>query len=143
MVRIQRSALVPHSAEQMFDLVNDIENYPSFMHGCKAARVISRSEHELVGELSLAKAGISQSFTTRNRLDRPNTIEMELVEGSFTSFHALWSFTALGDAACEVRLEMEFEYKLGLLQFAAEQLFNNSANKLVDALVQRASKVYG
>lgn len=143
MTTITRSALVAYSAEQMFDLVNDIESYPSFMHGCKSARVISRSDTELVGELALAKAGINHSFTTRNTLDRPRQIEMQLVEGGFSSFHALWTFTALNDEACEVSLVMEFEYKLGLLRFAAEQLFNSSANKLVDALVRRANKVYG
>lgn len=143
MVNIKRSALVAYSSEQMFDLVNDIESYPSFMQGCKSATVISRSENELVGELCLAKAGISHRFTTRNTLDRPHGIELALVEGSFSAFHAHWSFTALTAEACEVSLVMEFEFKGGLMQFAVEKLFSNSANNLVDALVKRAATVYG
>ena len=79
MVKLERSALVPYSASQMFDLVNDIEQYPQFMQGCKSASVISCTEGELVGELCLAKAGISHRFTTRNTLTRPVTIEMQLV----------------------------------------------------------------
>jgi len=143
MVAIQRSALVTYSAEQMFDLVNDIENYPAFMQGCKSASIISRTETELVGELCLAKAGISHRFTTRNTLTRPALIEMQLVEGNFSRFHANWTFAPLTDYACKVTLTMEFEFKTGLVAFAAEKLFSSSANNLVDALVARAQTVYG
>ncbi len=142
MVKIERSALVPYSANQMFDLVNDIEQYPKFMQGCKTARVISRSEKEIVGELCLAKAGITHRFTTRNELYRPSRIEMQLVAGNFSVFHARWTFTALTDVACKVALNMEFEFKAGLMEFAAEKLFSSSANNLVDALVNRATVIY-
>ncbi len=141
MTSIGRSALVGYSAEQMFDLVNAIEHYPEFMQGCSSAKVISRSESELVGELCLSKAGISQRFTTRNRLQRPNLIDMSLVEGSFSSFKSQWKFYALTENACKVSLDMEFES--GLMDFAAKKLFSSSANNLVDAIVQRAKQVYG
>ena len=143
MVKIERSALVGYSANQMFDLVNDIKHYPSFMQGCKSAAIVSQSESEIVGELCLAKAGISHRFTTRNTLTRPTQIQMQLVEGNFSAFHACWTFQALTDNACKVTLLMEFEFKAGLLEFAAEKLFSSSANNLVDALVARASEVYG
>ena len=68
MAQVSRSALIGYSAQQMFDLVNDIEQYPQFMQGCRSARILSLSDTELVGELSLAKAGITQTFVTRNML---------------------------------------------------------------------------
>ena len=61
---IQRSALVLHSAQAMFDLVNDIEAYPEYMDGCSGAQVISRDDKEVIARLDLRKAGISHSFTT-------------------------------------------------------------------------------
>ncbi|GJM14333.1 MAG: ubiquinone-binding protein [Pseudohongiella sp.] len=143
MTSINRSALVEYSAEQMFDLVNDIEHYPAFMQGCVSARVLSQSETELVGELRLSKAGISQQFTTKNLLHRPQRIEMSLVEGNFKNFASTWTFDALTENACKVSLTMEFEFKSGLMDFAAEKLFSSSANNLVDAIVQRAHEVYG
>ncbi len=142
MATINRSALVEYSAQQMFDLVNDIEKYPLFMQGCRSASVISRSEDELIGELCLAKAGISQRFTTRNRLQAPHQIDMQLVKGNFSNFHARWTFDALSDTACKMSLQMEFEFKYGLVDFAAEKLFSSSANNQVDALVKRAHQVY-
>ncbi len=142
MTSINRSALVEYSAEQMFDLVNDIEHYPQFMQGCVSAQVLSQSDTELVGELRLAKAGISQQFTTKNTLLRPERIDMSLVEGGFKNFTSQWTFDALTTNACKVSLSMEFEFKSGLMGFAAEKLFSSSANNLVDAIVQRAHEVY-
>lgn len=142
MVKLERSALVGYSAAEMFDLVNDIEHYPQFMQGCRSAKVLSSSDNELIGELCLAKAGISHCFTTRNLLSRPTRIDMQLVAGNFSTFRACWIFTALTETACKVTLNMEFEFKTGLVEFAAGKLFSSSANSLVDAVVARAAVVY-
>lgn len=143
MTRIDRSALVNYSAEQMFELVNDIESYPQFMQGCTSARVISVGTGELVGELTLSKAGIRQTFVTRNTLMHGREMNMQLVAGAFREFSATWRFNPLTDTACRVSLEMEFEFSNGLVDFAMERLFSSSASGLVDALVQRAHLVYG
>lgn len=143
MAHVSRSALIGYSAQQMFDLVNDIEQYPQFMQGCRSARVISKSDKELVGELSLAKAGVTQTFVTRNLLIAPSRIEMKLEEGNFSKFSAVWQFEALTEAACKVSFEMEFEFKYGLVDLAVGKLLSGSANNLVDALVDRAKLVYG
>lgn len=140
---IERSALVSHSVEEMFDLVNDVENYPQFMKGCKDAKVISESDEELVGELTLARSGIAQTFTTRNQLQRPDRIDMQLVSGKFKNFSACWRFFPLNDEACKVSLRMEFEFDHSLIDMAAERLFSEVANAQVDALVARADEIYG
>ncbi len=143
MASIYRSALVEYSSEQMFDLVNDTEKYPGYMQGCQEATVIEQRENELIGKLVLKKAGIKQEFTTRNRLNRPHSIDMELVEGKFKHFSSRWTFEPLAQNACKVSLNMEFEFDLSLVDFAAEKLLSSSANSLVDSLVSRAKQVYG
>ena len=142
MAHVSRSALIGYSAQQMFDLVNDIEQYPQFMQGCRSARVISKTDTELVGELSLAKAGVTQTFVTRNTLIAPSRIEMKLEEGNFSKFSAVWQFESLTEAACKVSFDMEFEFKYGLVDLAVGKLVSGSANNLVDALVDRAKLVY-
>ena len=121
MTSINRSALVEYSDQQMFDLVNNIEHYPKFMQGCTSAKVLSQSDTELVGELRLSKAGISQQFTTKNILYRPKRIDMSLVEGGFTQFASQWSFDALTTNACKISLSMEFEFKSGLMGFRGRE----------------------
>lgn len=143
MVAVVRSALLPHSARQMFELVNDIEQYPLFLPHCKSARVLSREVDQIVGELSLGRAGIRQRFVTRNRLRPPEAIDMELVEGDFSNFEAQWRFEGLGEQSCKVSLQMDFEFRSVLVNLAVGRLFRDTASVMVDAMVERAAAVYG
>lgn len=143
MITIERSALVPFSAEKMYELVNDVSQYPQFMNGCIAAEEVSRTPEELVGRLTLGKAGLRYSFTTRNVLTPGERMDLTLVEGPFRSFSATWHFKALTADASKVSLVMHFEWAGGLLGAAMGKLFQHSANSLVDEVVNRAHKVYG
>lgn len=143
MTQVNRSALVLHTAEQMFDLVNDVRNYPVFLPWCASTEVVSESPEELVATLNLAKGGLKYSFTTRNRLQRPNVMDITLVEGPFSSFRGRWTFTALNEEASKVELQMDFEFKGKLTGLAMSKVFNSVATTLVDAFVLRADAVYG
>jgi len=86
MVTIARSALVEYSAQQMFDLINDIEAYPQFMSGFLDASIIKQTEDSVEARLTLGKSGFQQSFVTRNTLIPPTTMLMHFVEGPFKTF---------------------------------------------------------
>jgi len=140
---IHRSALLLYPAQLMFALVDDIESYPRFMDGCVGAEVISRNEDFVEARLHLAKAGIRQSFTTRNRLQAPDSIDMELVEGPFEVFEGRWSFEALREDACKVSLTLSFRLSNALIGRAARQLFESVASGLVDSVCRRAKELHG
>ena len=140
---VQRSALVMHSDQTMFDLVNDVANYPQFMEGCQSAEVIEHAEHEMIARLELKKAGVKTSFMTRNRLQTPSTIEMSLEDGPFKSLKGVWKFKALTPQACKVSLDLEFEFNSMAMGLAASKLFSTMANELVESLCRRADQVYG
>lgn len=143
MTHIQQNALLPYSAQAMFDLVNDIASYPEFMDGCLGAEVLSKSDTEVLARLDLGKAGFKYSFTTKNLLTPPTTMLMELVDGPFKHFDARWSFDALSEEACKANLDMQFEFKSGLLDLALKNLFDSSCKNLVNAVCKRADKLYG
>ncbi|MDG2089926.1 MAG: type II toxin-antitoxin system RatA family toxin [Gammaproteobacteria bacterium] len=143
MAHIQQSALLPYSAQAMFDLVNDIASYPKFMDGCLGAEVLSQSESEVLARLDLGKAGFKYSFSTKNILNSPETMQMVLVDGPFKHFDACWTFDALTKDACKVSLDMSFEFKSGLLDLALKNLFDSSCKNLVNAVCKRADKLYG
>ncbi len=138
MVLIERSALLMQSAEHMFDLINDVEAYPEFMRGCEKAIIIERSETIMVAQLSVRKAGLRQSFTTRNELSRPESISMTLVEGPFSRFAGQWQITPLSEQASKVALQLDFDISSGLASKALEQLFKSVADDLVGAMSARA-----
>lgn len=143
MTRIERSALVAFSAQQMFDLVNDIAAYPQYMEGCVGSEVLERQGREVVARLDLSKFGVSQSFVTRNQLTPPAQMSMVLEEGPFERLVGCWDFKVLGDQACKVSFELEFELSNKLLGKAAGKLLGSVANDLVDGLCRRADQVYG
>lgn len=143
MKKLERSALLPYSAVQMFALVNDIEAYPQFMRGCKSAAVLSRSERQVVARLELEQAGIRQTFTTRNELEPGRSMAMHLVDGPFKHFEGLWAFEPLDDNACKLTFRLEFQFANPLLSLAAGKIMSHLANEQVDAICIRAKKLYG
>lgn len=140
---INRSALVPYTPAEMFSLVNDIESYSEFLPWCKSSRVLSRDEDEVRATLELARAGFEKSFTTCNRLQKNKMVEMRLVEGPFRYLEGFWRFEPLGDQACKISLDMDFEFSNKLVGLALGSLFNQIANTLVDSFSKRAVDVYG
>lgn len=89
MIEIRRSALVAYTPAQMFDLVNDVEAYPKRFTWCVGSQVFERGEDVMVARLDLKLAAFQQSFTTRNRLERPHRLQMSLVDGPFRSLDGL------------------------------------------------------
>jgi len=140
MTVIERSALMPFAAEQVFDLVAAIEHYPEFLEGCVAAEVHERTASRAVATLRLSRAGVSHSFTTSNSLHRPDRMDLTLVDGPFDHFSGSWRFRALGESACKVSLRLDFQMASGLASVAVGRLFDKVALDLVDAVVSRATQ---
>lgn len=143
MAHIERSALVMYSAEQMFDLIHDVGRYPEFLPWCTAAHVVSDDEQALVAGMTVAKAGITQTFTTRNRKQRPEWMTMELEDGPFKQLNGIFKFQALSDEACKVTFEMDFEVSGKMLSMALTPVLKQATGTMVDAFVKRAEDIYG
>ena len=143
MARINRSALVMFSAEQMYHLVNDVASYPQFLPGCVGSQVLEVSVDSMVAYVDVATAGIHKSFTTRNQLQVGRSIRMDLLDGPFRQLAGLWCFTPLDDEACKVELSLEFEFSSRLIELAFGRIFTDLVGSMVQAFTQRAKEVYG
>ena len=140
--RVERSALVPHSARQMYELVNDVEHYPEFLKWCVGSQLLSTQDNELTARLDMRLAGLEQSFSTHNYNIPGEEIRMELLDGPFSQLEGTWTFKQLGEEGSRVILRMEFEFAspLDILLTAA---FEKLADRMVDDFVARARVVYG
>jgi ribosome-associated toxin RatA of RatAB toxin-antitoxin module len=127
----------------MFALVDDIAAYPHYMQGCVAAEVLERDETSVTARLTLGKAGLRYSFTTRNILQRPQMMTMHLVEGPFRKFSAVWRFEPLTDSACKASFDLQFEFSAGFIDAALATLFESTGSEMVSAIAGRAEQVYG
>ncbi|MFP6844350.1 MAG: type II toxin-antitoxin system RatA family toxin [Thalassolituus sp.] len=143
MTTITRSALVMHTAEEMFDLVNDVRRYPEFLPGCQATEVLGEDDNFIEARLTISKAGLQHSFSTHNDLVRPERMDIRLLEGPFSRFTGTWRFQKLSDEACKVSLDMEFEMGNFITGAAMGALFKQVAGAMVDSFVKRANEIYG
>lgn len=142
MQKINKSALVPYSAEQMFQLVNDFERYPEFLPWCTGARVQSHAGDEVTASLRFGRGAVSRWFTTINQLAEADRIDIRLVDGPFRHLEGHWRFKALGDEGSKIEVNMEFEFTNALVSMAFGPIFNEVCNKLVGAFTRRAAAIY-
>ncbi|MDT3668204.1 type II toxin-antitoxin system RatA family toxin [Cronobacter dublinensis] len=142
MPQISRTALVPYSAEQMYQLVNDVKSYPEFLPGCVGSRVLESSPGQMTAAVEVSKAGISKTFTTRNTLISNQSILMQLVDGPFKSLMGGWKFTPLTEDACQIEFNLDFEFTNKLIELAFGRVFKELASSMVQAFSQRAKEVY-
>ena len=170
MIRIRRSAIVRHSCARMFDLVNDVEAYPRRFNWCAGAQVLTREAGALTARLDLRLGGMTQSFSTRNTLEPPHGIAMQLVEGPFRALHGAWTFTALGakplapgvsgplsgqaekdnslrptaatlPVGCKIALALDFDYS-GLMSPLLRAGFQKLADRMVDEFCREADRAH-
>jgi ribosome-associated toxin RatA of RatAB toxin-antitoxin module len=141
MQTIRRSALVEHSTSRMFDLVNDVAAYPQRFDWCSAAELIESGADRVVARLDLGLGALSTWFTTENTLDRPHSIDMNLVDGPFRKLHGRWEFHALDECASKVTLTLEFDPSNRLLGPAIALGFQGLADRMVDDFVRVADRV--
>jgi ribosome-associated toxin RatA of RatAB toxin-antitoxin module len=139
---VSRSAIMNHSARDMFALVLDVESYPSFLPWCDRASVAERVPGRTVATLRINFHGLKEEFTTENR-DRPGeSIDMKLVSGPFRSLEGGWRFTPLSGDACKVELDLRYEFAAGLLDTVVGKVFDEIASSLVDAFARRADQLF-
>ena len=142
MAIVKRNAIVPHSALEMYHLVDNIEDYPQFLPWCKSSQVMTRSEDEVKASITLAKSGIQKTFSTCNRLQAGKMIEIRLLDGPFKHLEGFWKFEGLDDRASRISLDMEFEFSNRLMSVAISPVFTQICNSLVDSFCKRAREVY-
>jgi len=142
MHHISKSALVPFSPQQMYELVNNINDYPQFLNWCEGASILNESDDQITASVQINKGGLKKTFTTVNTLKPFQLIEMQLLEGPFEKLSGEWRFEPLGENAAKVFLDLEFTFKSKLLDMSLSPIFTKIANSQLDAFVARAKKIY-
>lgn len=140
---LNRSALVPFTAKQMFNVVDDVDNYSEFLPWCGYSKELSRIDNVVDGTVTLSKGPVNKVFTTRNILHKPNDIEIKLIEGPFKYLKGFWRFDEIDGQACKISLELDYEISNRLVDRVIGTVFDQIANTLVNSFVERANSKYG
>ena len=139
---------VPHTPEQMFDLVADVERYPEFLPLCEALAIRSRKERDgkilLVADMTVGYKAIRESFTTQVLLNRPeHVIEVKYIDGPFKYLDNRWHFAETPSGGCTVDFFIDYEFKSRILGALMGSMFDRAFRMFTDAFEKRAATIYG
>lgn len=144
MKTVHKSVLIWYSADEMFNLVTDVDRYPEFLPWCDRASVRPDGTG-MRAEIGIAFGGLHQTFKTHNEHVPGREVSMKLIEGPFSQLDGQWKFTPLGERqrACKVELELHYGFANATLSRLVGPVFDKIAGSMVEAFVKRAEKVYG
>lgn len=148
MRKVKQTIIVPYSAKEMYELVNDIASYPKFVPWCKTTKIISHTNKEITATIYIAKGFFSYHFTTKNTLTENELIDMKLFDGPFNHLAGFWLFENLSSEGlstnkCKITFELEFTFSSNLLSMTLDPIFHSILVKFVGAFKDRAEEVYG
>jgi coenzyme Q-binding protein COQ10 len=149
MPKFSTTRRVRHSAEDMFNLVADVEKYPSFVPLCQALTVRRRSEGEgdtqiVIAGMTVAYKLLRETFTSRVKLDRQNQqIDVTYLDGPFSRMENRWKFTPKGEDSCDVQFSIDYEFKSRVLGMMMGAMFDAAFRRFSAAFEARADEVYG
>ena len=143
MAMVEKSVLIAHSAQEMFDLVDAVENYPEFLPWCSQTRVDFRDEMKTVATLHISYLSVKSHFTTDNDKIAPTMMKLHLVDGPFRRLEGVWNFKPLTATACKIEFQLAYEFSSKMFEKVIGPVFSQIANTFVEAFVKRADEIYG
>ena len=138
---------LPYSAEEMFDLVADIERYPEFLPWCVGTRIRSRDGDLVVADMVIGYKMFRERFTSRVQFSRPDHIDVSYSEGPFKYLNNHWQFLPNSEGGegggCVVDFYVDFEFRSKVLQKMIGAVFDQAVRIMVHAFEKRAEAIYG
>lgn len=142
MNNVEKTVLVMHSAKEMFALVDNIEQYPSFLPWCSQTELLERTDITTTATLHINYHGVKQQFTTSNQKSFPNSMDIQLKNGPFKHLEGDWQFIELAPNACKIVFRLNYQFANNLLEKLISPVFSHIAATFVDSFVKRADHVY-
>lgn len=143
MPELHRQALVPHKAELMYNVVNQVDLYHQFLPWCSESTIIESSDNSMTASVFMKKGPLNQAFTTKNTMLVGQVIDLELVDGPFKKLSGQWQFNDISDHGSKISLQLNYEFSSSIIAVVVGPVFNQIANTLVDSFCKRADELYG
>ncbi len=143
MALVEKSILIMRTPEQMFALVDQVEDYPHFLPWCGGVEVLARDAEKTAARIHIDYRGIRTHFATENSKQPPHLMTLHFREGPFRRLDGCWRFTRLGDNGCKIEFRLHYEFSSRLLEKALGPLFGHIVNTFVDSFVKRAHQIHG
>ncbi len=134
--------LLPYTAEQLFDLVADVESYPEYVPGWISARIRMRNSNEYLTDQVVGLGPFRVKFGSRTILRRPTRIDVTSADFPFRQFRMTWTFEPRPGPACKVTAFSDFELRPSALQRFFDRILPNAMGDIMAAFERRAARLY-
>jgi len=145
MTEIIKSAIVPYTAHDMRQLVNNVPAYPEFLKWCEHGYILDTFATGYEAGMQVKLKGIRVDFSTINTLiDDMDflAVAMTLSKGPFRKLQGYWRFIQLSEMGSKVQLELSYEIKSKMIGRMFAKGFDQVASQMVSDFVRRAGDVY-
>ena len=126
----------------MFDLVADVKRYAEFLPWVSAMRVRADSATETTADMIVGFKGLRETFTSKVRKIRPDSIDVEYLDGPLKYLRNNWRFMP-EEGGCAVDFTVDFAFKNRVFEMLAGQVFGAALRKMIGAFEARADQLYG
>ena len=141
MKRIYKQEDINIDISTIFNLINDVENYPNYLPWCTSTKVDRKSESLLIGEIYISKSLIKWNFSTKNQIEKNKSIRLKLVDGPFDSLDGQWLFSPIDEHNTKVSLEISYKFKSSIIELSIEPIFTSIMNSILESFIQEAFKL--
>ncbi len=141
MPQLHETKILPHRAEDLFNLVLDVEKYPEFLPWATKSRVYRRDETSFLADLTIRYKLLNESYTSRITFERPQKIHVEYVDGPFKWMTTDWKFDPVDDYKTLVDFQIDFAVNSSLLAPIFDTFFHEASRRLLSAFEERAKVV--
>lgn len=141
MKRIYKQEDINIDISTIFNLINDVENYPNYLPWCTSTKVDRKSESLLIGEIFISKSFIKWNFSTKNKIEKNKSIRLELIDGPFDSLDGQWLFSTIDEHNTKVSLEISYKFKSSIIELSIEPIFTSIMNSILESFIQEAFKL--
>lgn len=135
--------IVPYTAQQMYDLVADIESYPQFLPWCVGARIREQKGNHISADLIIGYKVFRETFTSQVVLHPIERIDVKYSQGPLRYLNNHWKFKETPDGQCELDFYVDFAFKNHILQSVVEMFFNEAVRIMIRSFETRAGQLYG
>ena len=143
MSTFKATRVLPHSAEQLFNLVLDIDAYAQFLPMCAGSRVTERHKDHLLADLDIAYGPLHETFTSRVTWCNYDWIQAQNHgHGPVKAMHTRWLFEPTSQGCCQLTCMVQVELNGGLLNMILNQAMNHLAEHMIQAFAQRAQTLF-
>jgi coenzyme Q-binding protein COQ10 len=142
MPRHEEQKTLAYTADELFSVVADVKEYPSFVPWCSGARIRREGLQEIIADLEIGFGPFRESFTSQVTLDRPRQVLVRATDGGpLEHLTNTWTFTPAG-VGTHVDFVIDFQFKSHLLDHVANNMFHEAATRMMGAFESRAHLVH-